>query len=161
MAACLHSPAVAGNARVVAPSRKSEGALFLWTDSPFLQVLVIGSLSFTVGCATKNYVRSEVTPVINNVNELDDQTAKNTRAIRDTDARAQQGIQQVNAKADAADQKALAAGQAADEANQNATKAGSRVTSLAGTVENLDNYKPVDGDHCSLRIRQGPTNAER
>jgi OmpA-OmpF porin, OOP family len=106
--------------------------------------LVIGSLSFTVGCATKNYVRSEVTPVINNVNELDDQTAKNTRAIRDTDARAQQGIQQVNAKADAADQKALAAEQAAEQANQNATKAGNRVTSLAGTVENLDNYKPVN-----------------
>ena len=50
----------------------------------------------------------------------------------------------MNAKADAADQKALAAGQAADEANQNATKAGTRVTSLAGTVENLDNYKPVN-----------------
>jgi OmpA-OmpF porin, OOP family len=111
---------------------------------PILAGLVIGSLFFTVGCATKNYVRSEVTPVINNVNELDDQTAKNTRAIRDTDARAQQAIQQVNAKADAADQKALAAGRAADEANQNATKAGTRVTSLAGTVENLDNYKPVN-----------------
>jgi outer membrane protein OmpA-like peptidoglycan-associated protein len=106
--------------------------------------LVIGSLPFTVGCATKKYVRSEVTPVINNVNELDDQTAKNTRDIRDTDARAQQGIRQVNAKADAADQKALAAGQSADQANQNATKAGNRVTSLAGTVENLDNYKSVN-----------------
>jgi OmpA-OmpF porin, OOP family len=105
--------------------------------------LVIGSLPFTVGCATKNYVRSEVTPVINNVNELDDQTAKNTRDIKDTDARAQQGIRQVNAKAEGADQKALAAGQAADQANQNATLAGKRVTNLAGTVENLDNYKPV------------------
>ena len=50
----------------------------------------------------------------------------------------------MNSKAAAADQKALAAGQAADQANQNATKAGNRVTSLAGTVENLDNYKPVN-----------------
>jgi OmpA-OmpF porin, OOP family len=106
--------------------------------------LVIVSQPFTVGCATKNYIRSEVTPVINNVNELDDQTARNTRDIKDTDARAQQGIQRVNAKAAAADQKALAAGQAADEANQNARKAGNRVTNLAGTVENLDNYKPVN-----------------
>jgi outer membrane protein OmpA-like peptidoglycan-associated protein len=105
--------------------------------------LVIGSLPFTVGCATKNYVRSEVTPVINNVNELDDQTAKNTRDIKDVDTRAQQGIQQVDAKAAAADQKALAAGQAADQANQYATKTGNRVTSLAGTVENLDNFKSV------------------
>ena len=108
-----------------------------------LAVLVAGSLPFTVGCATKKYVRNQTTPVINNVNELDDETAKNTRDIRDTDTRAQQGIAQVNNKAAAADQKALAAGQTADQANQNATQASNRVTSLAGTVENLDNYKPV------------------
>ena len=107
-----------------------------------LAVLVGGSL-LTVGCATKSYVRNQTTPVINNVNELDDQTAKNTRDIRDTDTRAQQGIVQVNNKATAADQKALAAGQTADQANQSATQASNRVTSLAGTVENLDNYQSV------------------
>ena len=106
-------------------------------------VLAAGSLPFTVGCATKNYVRNQTTPIINNVNELDDETAKNTRDIKDVDARAQQGIAQVNQKSAAADQKALAAGQTADQANQNATQASNRVTSLAGTVENLDNYKSV------------------
>jgi OmpA-OmpF porin, OOP family len=108
-----------------------------------LAVLVAGSLPFTVGCSTKKYVRNQTTPIINNVNELDDQTAKNTRDIRDVNDRAQQGIAQVNSKADAAEQKAQSAGQAADQANQNATTASNRVTSLAGTVENLDNYKPV------------------
>lgn len=108
-----------------------------------LAVLVAGSLPLTVGCATKNYVRNQTTPIINNVNELDDQTAKNTRDIRDVDTRAQQGIAQVNDKSAAADQKAQAAGQAADQANQNATQASNRVTTLAGTVENLDSYKPV------------------
>lgn len=108
-----------------------------------LAVLVAGSLPFSVGCASKKYVRNQTTPIINNVNELDDQTAKNTHDIRDVDTRAQQGIAQANTKADAADQKALAAGQAADQANQNATQASNRVTSLAGTVENLDNYKAV------------------
>lgn len=107
-----------------------------------LAVLLAGSL-MTVGCATKNYVRNQTAPVINNVNELDDQTAKNTRDIRDTDTRAQQGIAQVNSKAGTADQKALAAGRTADQANQNATQASNRVTSLAGTVENLDNYQSV------------------
>jgi len=106
--------------------------------------LVAGSLPFTVGCATKNYVRNEVTPTINKVNKLDDLTAKNTHDIRDTDARSQQGIQQAQSAATAADQKALAAGQAADQANQNASQASHRVTSLAGTVANLDNYKPVN-----------------
>ena len=108
-----------------------------------LAVLVAGSLPFTLGCSTKKYVRNQTTPIINNVNELDDQTAKNTRDIRDVNTRAQQGIAQVNSKADAAEQKAQAAGQAADQANQNATTASNRVTSLAGTVENLDNYKSV------------------
>jgi len=107
-----------------------------------LAVLLAGSL-MTVGCATKNYVRNQTAPVINNVNELDDQTAKNTRDIRDTDTRAQQGIAQVNSKAGTADQKALAAGRTADQANQNATEASNRVTSLAGTVESLDNYQSV------------------
>ncbi len=108
-----------------------------------LAVLAAGTLPLTVGCATKKYVRNEVTPVVNNVNELDDQTAKNTRDIREVDTRSQAGISQVDSKASAADQKALAAGQAANQANQNATTATNRVTSLAGTVENLDNYKPV------------------
>ena len=41
-----------------------------------LAALVIGSLPFTVGCATKNYVRNEITPIINNVNELDDRNGE-------------------------------------------------------------------------------------
>ena len=109
-----------------------------------LAALVAGSLPFTVGCATKKYVRNEVTPTINKVNELDDLTAKNTHDIRDADAAPSRASSRRSRKADAADQKALAAGQAADQANQNATQASNRVTSLAGTVENLDNYKPVN-----------------
>jgi OOP family OmpA-OmpF porin len=97
----------------------------------------------SAGCATKTYVRNETQPTINKVNELDDLTAKNTRDIKDTDSRAQQGIQQVNTKAAAADQKAMQAGQAADQANQLAGQASSRVTSLSNTVANLDNYRPV------------------
>ncbi len=108
-----------------------------------LAVLVAGSLPFSVGCASKKYVRNEVTPTVNKVNELDEMTAKNSRDIRDTDQRAQQGIQQASAAADRANQHALSAGQAADQANQNAGRAANRVTSLAGTVENIDNYKPV------------------
>jgi OmpA-OmpF porin, OOP family len=101
-----------------------------------LAALAAGSLLFTTSCATKSYVRNQINPTINRVNELDDLTAKNTRDIKDVDARSQQGIEQT-------DQKALAAGQAADQANQSATQAQKRVTNLAGTVENLDNYKPV------------------
>lgn len=101
------------------------------------------SFSFATGCASKKHVRNEAAPIINKVNELDELTAKNSNAIKDVDARAQQGIQGVNDKAATADQKALAAGQSADQAQQAATQAGNRVSSLANTVANLDNYHPV------------------
>lgn len=106
-------------------------------------LVIAASLPFTLGCATKNYVRNETAPTINKVNELDDLTAKNSRDIKDVDSRAQQGIQSVQAKAAAADQKAMSAGQAADQAQTTATQAAHRADSLTGTVANLDNYRPV------------------
>jgi outer membrane protein OmpA-like peptidoglycan-associated protein len=97
----------------------------------------------TVGCASKNYVRQQTTPLINKTNELDDLTAKNTKDIKDVDARAQAGIQQVQAKADEVDQKALAAGQQATQAQSSADSAMHRVDTLQSTVVNLDNYRVV------------------
>jgi outer membrane protein OmpA-like peptidoglycan-associated protein len=106
-------------------------------------VLLAGSMALSIGCSSKKYVRNEVTPIVNKTNELDDLTAKNSRDIKDVDARAQQGIQQVNAKTAEVDQKASAARQSADQAQQNATTAVNRVTSLENTVANLDNYRTV------------------
>ena len=108
-----------------------------------LAAVVATSLPFTVGCASKNYVRKEVTPTVNKVNELDDLTAKNSRDIQQVGRNAQQGIQAADQAASQADQKALAAGRSADQAQQAANQTGTRVTSLAGTVENLDNYRQV------------------
>ena len=108
-----------------------------------LPVLLVASMLATVGCASKNYVRQETTPLINKTNELDDLTAKNTNAIKDVDARAQAGIQQVQAKAAEVDQKALAAGQQAAQAQTLADNATHRVDSLQNTVANLDNYRVV------------------
>ncbi len=110
-----------------------------WT---LFAVLAIFSLA-SVGCATKKYVRNETAPTINKVNELDDLTARNSRNIKDVDARSQQGIQQVNSKANEADQKAQAAGQQAQQAQQSAQQASTGVNTLSQTVVNLDNYHPV------------------
>src|SRR5690348_13773515 len=109
----------------------------------FLSGLLASSLFLSIGCASKKYVRNEVTPVINKVNELDDLTAKNSRDIKDVDARAQQGIQSVQTKAAEVDQKAQAAGKQADEAQNLANQAVNRVDSLQNTVANLDNYRVV------------------
>jgi len=96
-----------------------------------------------VGCASKNYVKQQTTPIINKTNELDDLTAQNTKAIKDVDARAQAGIQDVNTRAAAADQKAQAAGQQASQAQTLADNAVHRVDVLTDAVSNLDNYKIV------------------
>jgi OOP family OmpA-OmpF porin len=106
-------------------------------------LLALSSLG-TVGCASKNYVRQETTPLINKTNELDDMTAKNSRDIKDVDSRSQSGIQQVQAKADEVDRKAQAAGQQADQAQTLASSASNRVGALQNTVANLDNYRMVN-----------------
>jgi OmpA-OmpF porin, OOP family len=108
-----------------------------------LAIALVASMAATVGCASKNYVKQQTTPIINKTNELDDLTAQNTKAIKDVDARAQAGIQDVNNRAAAADQKAQAAGQQAAQAQQLADNAVHRVGVLSDAVANLDNYKLV------------------
>jgi OmpA-OmpF porin, OOP family len=109
-----------------------------------LVLMLAASMLATAGCASKNYVRQQTTPIINKTNELDDLTAQNTKSIKDVDARAQAGIQQVNEAASAADQKAQAAGQQAAQAQTSADNAVHRVDALSNAVANLDNYRVVD-----------------
>ncbi len=108
-----------------------------------LVLCLAASMAATVGCASKNYVKSETTPLINKTNELDDLTAKNSKDIKDVDARAQAGIAAVNAKTADVEQKAQTAGQNAASAQQMADAANTRVGVLTNTVANLDNYHAV------------------
>ena len=108
-----------------------------------LPVLVLGAMALTVGCTTKKEVVRQTTPVMNKIDELDEQTAKTTHGIRDLDERAQKGIAGVEAKASAADEKATAAGQQADQAQQLATNVNTGVQNLTERVVNFDNYHPV------------------
>src|SRR5271154_6696601 len=100
-------------------------------------------ITFTVGCSTKNYVRSQTAPIIRQTNELDTKTAADHRNIVDTDERAKAGIATAQSAANTADQHAVAAGQSADAANHSAQEAYNRVDSLSGAVANLDNYKQL------------------
>jgi len=108
-----------------------------------LIICLAASMAATVGCASKNYVKQQTTPLINKTNELDDLTAKNSKDIKDVDARAQAGIAAVNAKTDAVEQKTTAAAQSATQAQQMADAANGRVGVLTNTVANLDNYHAV------------------
>ncbi|MCL2660823.1 MAG: OmpA family protein, partial [Acidobacteriaceae bacterium] len=106
----------------------------------FTSALVI---AVTAGCSSKNYVRSQTAPLIQQANDLDAKTATDHRNIVDTDERSQRGIAKAQGAADAADQHAQAAGQSADAASQSAQEAVNRVDTLTGVVANLDNYKTV------------------
>ncbi len=108
-------------------------------------VLAVGAVTALVftGCATKNYVRNQTAPLIQQTNELDDQTATNHRDLDSLSQRSEQGITQAQAAADAANQKAQAAGQSATKAQQSAQDAWNRADSLAGVVSNLDTYHQV------------------
>jgi len=108
-----------------------------------LVICLAASMVATVGCSSKNYVKSQTTPLINKTNELDDLTAKNTRDIKDVDTRAQAAIQAVNQKTDAVEQKTQTAAQNAQQAQQTADAANGRVGVLTNTVANLDNFHPV------------------
>jgi len=93
--------------------------------------------------ARKKYVARQTQPIRDRINELDELTASNTRAIKDTDARAQQGIQLASAKASEADQHAIDAGNRAQAAQQTAQQAHTRLNTVEQVVTNIDQYQPT------------------
>ena len=117
----------------------------LKSAAPLLVVPALGFLPLLLatGCSTKNYVRSQTTPIIQHTNELDDETRANNRNIHDVDQRAQAGIQQAQNSANNASQQAQTANQAANTAQASAQDAVHQADSLSSVVANLDNYKQV------------------
>lgn len=91
--------------------------------------------------ARKTYVKRQVRPIRDRINELDQLTAANTQMIKDVDTRAQQGIRSASDKANEADQNAIQAGNKAQAAQQTATQATARLTTVEQVVDNIDQYK--------------------
>jgi outer membrane protein OmpA-like peptidoglycan-associated protein len=92
--------------------------------------------------ARKKYVARQTEPIRDRINELDELTAANSKNIKDTDARAQQGIQLASTKANEADQHAIEAGNKAQAAQQTAQQANTRLTTVEQVVTNIDQYQP-------------------
>jgi len=93
--------------------------------------------------ARKKYVARQTQPIRDRINELDELTASNSKAIKDTDARAHQGIQLASAKANEADQHAIDAGNKAQAAQQTAQQAHARLNTVEQVVTNIDQYQPT------------------
>jgi outer membrane protein OmpA-like peptidoglycan-associated protein len=105
--------------------------------------------------ARKSYVKRQTDPIRDRVNELDDLTAANGKAIKDTDARAQAGIKMASDKANEADQHAIAAGNQATMAQQSAQQATARIQTVETVVGNIDQYKA--SNQTEIRFRPGQT----
>jgi hypothetical protein len=105
--------------------------------------------------ARKKYVRRQMAPVVGRVNELDELTNANAKNIKDVDSRASEGIRLANLKVNEADQHAIDAGNRAQVANQTATQASTRIQSVEGALQNVDQYKPVT--EAEIRFRPGQT----
>jgi outer membrane protein OmpA-like peptidoglycan-associated protein len=103
--------------------------------------------------ARKSYVKRQTEPIRDRVNELDDLTASNGKAIKDTDSRAQAGIKLASDKANEADQHALDAGNKATMAQQTAQQATQRLQTVETVVGNIDQYKA--SNQTEIRFRAG------
>jgi outer membrane protein OmpA-like peptidoglycan-associated protein len=104
--------------------------------------------------ARRSYVKRQTEPIRDRVNELDELTAGNSKAIKDTDARAQAGIKLASDKADQADQHAVDAGNKATAAQQTAQQATTRVQTVETVVSNIDQYKAENQTEILFRAGQ-------
>jgi OOP family OmpA-OmpF porin len=114
------------------------------------------------GCATKKFVRNTSAPIQAKVDQVGEQTNRNTAGLEDTrkdlkgvDERAESGISAAKERALTADNKAGEALNKAGDAMNKATEAGTTATaakslsdknstdiaSLRGVVSNIDDYK--------------------
>jgi outer membrane protein OmpA-like peptidoglycan-associated protein len=105
--------------------------------------------------ARKKYVQRQTAPIRDRINELDELTASNGKAIKDTDSRAQQGIQLASAKANEADQHAIDAGNRATAAQQTAQQAHTRLNTVEQVVTNIDQYQA--STQTEIRFKPGQT----
>jgi len=103
--------------------------------------------------ARKKYVQRQTAPIRDRVNELDDLTSANSKMIKDTDSRAQEGIRLASTKANEADQHAIDAGNKAQMAQQTATQANTRLTTVEQVVGSIDQYKA--STQTEIRFRPG------
>jgi outer membrane protein OmpA-like peptidoglycan-associated protein len=127
------------------------------------------------GCATKKYVRTTTAPIQAKVDQVGDQTNKNTQSIEETnntvkqvDEKAQSGISAAQERASAADQHAATAdqhaatadqhaGQALNQANQatqSASQANQGVDRLRQVVGNIDDYQLTSSATVPFKFNQ-------
>lgn len=134
-----------------------------------LAVVLAGALTVS-GCATKKYVRNQVSPVDARVSQVEKKSTEHTSAISDlensvsrTDERAQEANKNALAagqSADRANQAASAAQQHADEARNMAQQNTAKLGDLQHSIDNIDNYKLVTDEAVLFRFNSAELTAD-
>ena len=145
LAGLVSVSALAQSDQATAPSEKQDAsnASTYSTGKPLETQSREGFWGHMNPFARKKWVKREMDPVKDRVNELDQLQAKNANDIRDVDARAAAGIKRANDAASLADQHAASASGRADSANSTALSASTRTDALHTTVSKLDQYQTV------------------
>jgi len=105
--------------------------------------------------ARKAWVKRQVGPIKDRINELDEITSVDAGKIKDIDVRSQKGLQLASEKTSLADQHAADAASKAQTANFAATNATTKVSTEEQRVANLDQYKA--SNQTEIRFRPGQT----
>jgi outer membrane protein OmpA-like peptidoglycan-associated protein len=120
-----------------------------------IAVTVAAGALVSTGCATKKYVQQQTSPIQAKVDQVGDQTNKNTasidetnKSVKDVDERATAGISGARERAVSAENRANEAMSRADQANSAvanvssmASKTNSELAALRSTVATIDDYK--------------------
>jgi outer membrane protein OmpA-like peptidoglycan-associated protein len=105
--------------------------------------------------ARKAWIKRQIAPIRDRINELDEITAENATKIKDIDARSQKGLQLASEKVNLADQHATEASIRAQGAQAAASQASTRISNAEQVVGNLDQYKA--NAQTEIRFRPGQT----
>jgi outer membrane protein OmpA-like peptidoglycan-associated protein len=107
-------------------------------------IAMLGATALISGCATKTYVRQNVTPVQDKLNQVADQVNKVGTDLQKTQGDVSKNTQAISAtdeKATGADRRAGDAMTRANQAGDQAQKDDQEIAQLRGVIANLDDYK--------------------
>jgi OOP family OmpA-OmpF porin len=105
---------------------------------------MLGATALVSGCATKGYVRQNVTPVQDKLNQVSDQVNKQASDLQKTQQDVSKNTQAISAtdeKLTATDRRAGDAMNRANQANDQAQKDDQEIGQLRGVIANIDDYK--------------------
>jgi OOP family OmpA-OmpF porin len=102
--------------------------------------LLLGGAALLSGCATKNYVRENVAPLQNKLDQVTQQVSQQGTELQQT----RQDVDKNATAISATDEKATAADQRATDALNGAKQNQQEINQLRKVVANIDDYRVID-----------------